>query len=98
MDVIINKDLSDLTLEQAFLQGVERGKQLAGLDLQSEQVHKVLRQAAEISVYRYCMSYDSSYFGEPSGWLKQRVAEIDRNLPAELRPAQAKVAQETSSA
>lgn len=31
--------------------------------------------------WRFCMSYNDSYFGEPEGLLKAIVADMDRELP-----------------
>lgn len=47
-------------------------------------VPALLRQCAELAKWRYCMSYDDSYFGEPAGDLKRIAAEIDRLIPVGL--------------
>ena len=39
---------------------------------------ELLEDVKQIVKYRYCMSYNSSYFGEPEGFLKAIVADIDR--------------------
>ncbi len=44
----------------------------------------LLSQCAELAKWRYCMSYNDSYFGEPPGELKRITAEIDRLLPTDL--------------
>lgn len=44
------------------------------------------RFAQKLSKYHYVLSYNESYFGEPTGMLKQVVAEIDRILPDEKIP------------
>lgn len=44
----------------------------------------LLHQCAELAKWRYCMSYDDSYFGEPAGELKRITAEIDRLVPVGL--------------
>lgn len=45
----------------------------------------LLSWCAELVKWRYCMSYNNSYFGEPPGELKGITAEIDRLLPTNLR-------------
>ena len=39
---------------------------------------ELLEDVKQIVKYRYCMSYNDSYFGEPEGFLKAIVADIDR--------------------
>lgn len=40
-----------------------------------------IRHAEQIVKYRFCMSYDKSYFGEPSGLLKRVCKELDLLIP-----------------
>ncbi|KAF1046361.1 MAG: hypothetical protein GAK35_01046 [Herbaspirillum frisingense] len=35
-----------------------------------------------LTQWRYCMSYDSSYFGEPAGLLKRTVRELEKRIDA----------------
>ena len=39
---------------------------------------ELLEDVKQIVKYRHCMSYNDSYFGEPEGFLKVIVADIDR--------------------
>ena len=39
---------------------------------------ELIEDVKQIVKYRYCMSYNSSYFGEPEGFLKAIVADINR--------------------
>lgn len=38
----------------------------------------LLEDIKQIVKYRYYMSYNDSYFGEPEGFLKSIIADIDR--------------------
>lgn len=50
---------------------------------------ELLEDVKQIVKYRHCMSYNDSYFGEPEGFLKQVVADIDRKYfwKESLKPA-----------
>lgn len=43
-----------------------------------DEYKELLEDVKQIVKYRHCMSYNDSYFGEPEGFLKQVVADIDR--------------------
>lgn len=43
-----------------------------------EKYKQLLEDVKQIIKYRYSMSYNESYFGEPEGFLKATVADIDR--------------------
>ena len=45
-----------------------------------EKYNQLLEEVKKIVKYRYCMSYNDSYFGEPEGYLKAVVADIDRKF------------------
>lgn len=49
------------------------------LEEQNKELTALLKM---ITKYRYCMSYNSSYFGEPEGYLKAVVGDIERLLPS----------------
>ena len=39
---------------------------------------ELLEDVKQIVKYRYCMSFNDSYFGEPEGFLKSVIEDIDR--------------------
>lgn len=45
-----------------------------------EKYNQLLEEVKKIVKYRYCMSYNDSYFWEPEGYLKAVVADIDRKF------------------
>lgn len=43
-----------------------------------EKYKQLLEDVKQIVKYRYCMSFNDSYFGEPEGFLKSVIEDIDR--------------------
>jgi hypothetical protein len=41
-----------------------------------------IREVKKLTQWRFCMSYNDSYFGEPQGLVKRITAQLDRLIPA----------------
>ena len=53
-----------------------------------DQIKEVKRLVAELEQYRYCMSYDDSYFGEPAGLVKRNIRQLQFILDPTPRPSE----------
>lgn len=45
---------------------------------QGQNASAIFSEIGKLSHWKHCMSYNTSYFGEPAGLLKQTVYELDR--------------------
>lgn len=46
-----------------------------------EELYQLRVRVSRLTTYTMCLSYDSSYFGEPAGFLKRELKNIERTLP-----------------
>ena len=48
---------------------------------------RMRKLVGQLDLYRNCMSYNDSYFGEPPGMLKQTIRQMVKHIDAEDRAA-----------
>ena len=70
-----------------FQQQIDRLR--SELEAARGKVEALTTAARNVVSYRPSMSYNDSYFGEPAGVFKQRVAELDRALSPTSAPMRA---------